>query len=128
MRIEKALNRTEVFACADVTRWELCLADDHERSSGVWLLIAKKGSAKVAITISDALDVALCCGWIDSQRKSYLQRCSPRPPRIIRGSKLNVERAGALIDAGRIRAPSLAEVTAALADGQMPREAAESAG
>jgi len=111
---------------------ESWLADHHERSSGVWLLIAKKGSDKVTVTISDALDVALCYGWIDSQRKSYdmnyyLQRNSPRRPRIP-GAKLNVERVGALIDAGRMRAPRLAEVTAAQAGGQVPRESAESAG
>jgi uncharacterized protein YdeI (YjbR/CyaY-like superfamily) len=86
------------------------------------LLIAKKGSEKTSVTISDALDVALCYGWIDSQRVGrdtdyYLQRYSPRRPRS-NWSRLNVQRAGALIDAGRMRPPGLAEVAAARADGR----------
>lgn len=117
----EALKNTEVLTCTDVTRWESWLADHHEQSSGIWLLIAKKDSDKVSVTISDALDVALCYGWIDSQRKSYdtnyyLQRYSPRRPRSP-WSKLIVERVEALIDAGRMRAPGLAEVAAAQADG-----------
>jgi uncharacterized protein YdeI (YjbR/CyaY-like superfamily) len=98
------------------------LAEHHEQSSGIWLLIAKKGSDKVSVTIGDALDVALCYGWIDSQRNGYdtdyyLQRYSPRRPRSP-WSKLNVERAQALIDTGRMRAPGLAEMAAAQADGR----------
>jgi uncharacterized protein YdeI (YjbR/CyaY-like superfamily) len=117
-----ALNNTDVLTCTEVTQWESWLADHHEQSSGVWLPIAKKGSDKVSVTISDALDVALCYGWIDSQRKGYdanyyLQRYSPRRPKSP-WSKLNVERVEALIDAGRMRAPGLAEVAAAQADGR----------
>jgi uncharacterized protein YdeI (YjbR/CyaY-like superfamily) len=118
----EALDGAEILACADVNGWESWLADHHRQSSGVWLLIAKKGSAMVSVTISDALDVALCYGWIDSQRKGYdtdyyLQRYSPRRPRSP-WSRLNVERVEALIDAGRMRAPGLAEVAAAQADGR----------
>lgn len=118
----EALNNNEVLACTGVKRWESWLADHHEQSSGIWLLIAKKGSGKVSVTISDALDVALCYGWIDSQRKSYdtnyyLQRYSPRRPKSP-WSKLNVQRVEALIDAGRMRAPGLAEVAVAQADGR----------
>jgi uncharacterized protein YdeI (YjbR/CyaY-like superfamily) len=118
----EALNDTEVIHCADVRKWESWLAEHHEQSSGVWLLIAKKGSDKASVTIDDALDVALCYGWIDSQRKgyeadSYLQRYSPRRPGSP-WSKLNVERVEALIDAGRLRAPGLVEVAAAQADGR----------
>lgn len=113
---------TEVLACTDVTRWESWLADHHEQSSGIWLLIAKKGSDEASVSIGEALDVALCYGWIDSQRKShdtncYLQRYSPRRPRSP-WSKRNVERVEALIDAGRMRAPGLVEVAAAQADGR----------
>jgi uncharacterized protein YdeI (YjbR/CyaY-like superfamily) len=112
----------EVLACADLTEWESWLADHHEQSGGIWLLIAKKGSDQVSVTISDALDVALCYGWIDSQRKGhdpdhYLQRYSPRR-RGSPWSRLNVERIEALIDAGRMRARGLAEVAAARADGR----------
>jgi uncharacterized protein YdeI (YjbR/CyaY-like superfamily) len=117
-----ALDEGEVLACSDVSEWESWLADHHDRSRGIWLLIARKGSAKRSVTISDALDVVLCYGWIDSQRKShdadhYLQRYSPRRPGSP-WSRLNVERVQALIDAGRMRAPGLAEVAAAEADGR----------
>jgi uncharacterized protein YdeI (YjbR/CyaY-like superfamily) len=98
------------------------LADHHRQSGGIWLLIAKKGSDRVSVTIGDALDVALCYGWIDSQRRAhdadhYLQRYSRRRPGSP-WSKLNVERVEALTDAGRMRAPGLAEVAAAQADGR----------
>jgi len=102
--------------------WESWLATHHAQSPGIWLLIAKKNAAKPLITIGEALDVALCYGWIDSQRKgfddkSYLQRYSPR-----RGkspwSRLNVDRVAALSEAGRMRAAGLAEVAAAQADGR----------
>jgi uncharacterized protein YdeI (YjbR/CyaY-like superfamily) len=113
---------TEILTCTDFREWESWLADHHEQSSGIWLLIAKKGSDKVSVTISDALDVALSYGWIDSQRRShdrdyYLQRYSPRRPGSP-WSLLNVKRVDALIDAGRMRAPGLAEVAAAQADGR----------
>ena len=96
-------NNSDVLLCTDVTRWESWLADHHNHSSGIWLLIAKKGSDKVSVTISDALDVALCHGWIDSQRKGYdtnyyLQRYSPRRPQSP-WSRLNVKRVEALTGA-----------------------------
>jgi len=117
-----APDAADVLACADVAEWESWLADHHGQSSGIWLLIAKTGSDRVSVTISDALDVALCYGWIDSQRRShdadhYLQRYSPRRPGSA-WSRLNVERVEALIDAGRMRAPGLEQVAAAQADGR----------
>lgn len=118
----RALNNAEVIAFTDATQWESWLAKHHERSSGLWLLIAKKGSDRKLITISDALDVALCYGWIDSQRKgcdanSYLQRYSPRTPKSP-WSKLNAERAEALIGVKRMRAPGLTAIAAAQSDGR----------
>ena len=109
-------------AWATIKQWESWLAEHHEQSSGLWLLIAKKGSSKASITISEALDVALCYGWIDSQRKGrdedyYLQRYSPRRSKSP-WSKLNVERAQALIAARRMRKPGLAAIAAAKADGR----------
>jgi uncharacterized protein YdeI (YjbR/CyaY-like superfamily) len=116
------MGETEGLACADAAAWESWLADHHEVSTGTWLLIARKGSDELSVTISDALDVALCYGWIDSQRKShdanfYLQRYSPRRHGSP-WSRLNVERVEALIDAGRMQARGLAEVAAARADGR----------
>ena len=93
------------------------------------MLIAKKGSGKVSVTISDALDVALCYGWIDSQRKRYdadyyLQRYSRRRSKSP-WSKLNVRRVDALMGAGRMRAPGMVEVAAAQADGRWPADAVQ---
>lgn len=109
-------------AWTTVSQWESWLADHHEQADGLWLLIAKKGSRRATITIGEALDVALCYGWIDSQRRGcnadyYLQRYSPRRSRSP-WSKLNVERAEALIAQRRMRKPGLAAIAAAKADGR----------
>ncbi|MEW2354216.1 YdeI/OmpD-associated family protein [Spirillospora sp. NPDC029432] len=106
----------------DAAAWEAWLADHHETEGGVWLKIAKKRSAATSITIGEALEVALCYGWIDSQRKShdedyYLQRYSRRR-KGSPWSRENVERVEALTAAGRMRPPGLAEVAAARADGR----------
>lgn len=94
----------------------------HNTSAGVWLKIAKKGSRRAGITIDEARDTALCYGWIDSQRKGldreyFLQRYSPR-----RGSspwsKLNADRARALVAMGRMTPAGHAEIDAAKVDGR----------
>jgi uncharacterized protein YdeI (YjbR/CyaY-like superfamily) len=104
----------------DAAEWEAWLAGHHEEPDGAWLVVARKG--RPGIAIGDALNVALCYGWIDSQRKahdatSFLQRYSRRRPGSP-WSRINVERAEALIEAGRMRPPGLAEVEAAKADGR----------
>ncbi|WP_068923653.1 YdeI/OmpD-associated family protein [Planobispora rosea] len=106
----------------DAARWEAWLAEHHGDDGGVWLKIAKKGSPVAAVTIGQALDVALCYGWIDSQRKSCDEHCFlQRYSRRRKGSpwsRENVERVEALTAAGRMRPPGLAEVAAARADGR----------
>jgi uncharacterized protein YdeI (YjbR/CyaY-like superfamily) len=106
----------------DAASWEAWLKKHHGESEGVWLLIAKKGASRKALEISDALDVALCFGWIDSQRKghdadSYLQRYSRRRPGSP-WSERNVQRAETLIAQKRMHAPGLAEIEAARGDGR----------
>ncbi|HET9163800.1 MAG TPA: YdeI/OmpD-associated family protein [Solirubrobacterales bacterium] len=91
-------------------------------SEGVWLKIAKKGSGAKSVTYAEALEVALCFGWIDSQKRGYdekhfLQRFTPRRPRG-RWSRINRERAEGLIASGRMRPAGLAEVEAAKGDGR----------
>ncbi|GIH78146.1 hypothetical protein Plo01_45750 [Planobispora longispora] len=107
---------------ADAARWEAWLAEHHGDEGGVWLKIAKKGSPVAAVTIGQALDVALCYGWIDSQRKAHDEHCFlQRYSRRRKGSpwsRENVERVEALTAAGRMRPPGLAEVAAAQADGR----------
>ncbi|MEU4341221.1 YdeI/OmpD-associated family protein [Nocardia sp. NPDC023852] len=113
---------TEIRTCADVAQWEGWLADNHDRATSVWLKIAKKGAADTTITIAEALDGALCFGWIDSHRRRldtdyYLQRYSPRRPKSP-WSKVNVAKAEALVASGRMRAPGFAAIAEARFDGR----------
>lgn len=96
--------------------------EEHGDSPGLWLKIAKKGSGIMSVSYAEALDLALCFGWIDSQKrgfdeKHFLQRFTPRRPRG-RWSRINREKAEALIEAGRMRPTGMAEVEAAKADGR----------
>jgi uncharacterized protein YdeI (YjbR/CyaY-like superfamily) len=112
----------DIIAFADAAQWESWLADHHARTAGVWVKIAKKRSGKPSVAVTECLDVALCYGWIDSQRKTadedhYLQRYSPRRPNSP-WSPRNVGKVEALIAAGRMREPGLAAIRAAQADGR----------
>ena len=102
--------------------WDAWLAAHHADSPGLWLKIAKKGAAGRTVSYSDALDVALCHGWIDGQKgrhddEYWLQRFTPRKPGS-NWSKINTERAAALIASGRMRPAGLREVERAQADGR----------
>ncbi len=101
---------------------EAWLEDNHATSEGIWLKIAKKDSGVRSVSYAEALQVALCFGWIDSQKRGhderhFLQRFTPRRPRG-RWSRINRDKAEALIDAGTMRPAGLAEVEAAKADGR----------
>ena len=111
-----------MFEFADAAGWDAWLAAHHDAQPDAWLRIAKRHSGLVSITVAEALDVALCYGWIDGQRKaldevSFLQRYSHRRPGSS-WSKVNVAKVKALLAAGRMRPPGLAEVEAAQADGR----------
>ncbi|MEO6094608.1 MAG: hypothetical protein ABIW76_02665, partial [Fibrobacteria bacterium] len=115
-------DQCDVQDFAGPAEWEAWLKRHHGEPGGVWLKIAKKGSGKPSIAISDALDVALCYGWIDSHRRGldafhFLQRYSLRRSKSP-WSRINVDRAEALIAAKRMRAPGLEEIRAAKADGR----------
>lgn len=104
------------------TELEDWLEENHDSADGVWLKIAKKGAAEPSITYAEALELVLCFGWIDSQKRGFdgqhfLQRFTPRRPRG-RWSKINRGKAEALIEAGKMRPAGLAEVEAAKADGR----------
>ncbi|WP_174184881.1 YdeI/OmpD-associated family protein [Nocardia barduliensis] len=116
------LEGTEVLALNDVAQWESWLAANHDRAAAVWLKIAKKRAAGTTISIAEALDGALCFGWIDSHRRGldadhYLQRYSPRRSKSP-WSQVNVAKAEALIAEGRMRAPGFAAIAAARSDGR----------
>ncbi len=108
------------FASAGaVAEW---LDRNHASSTGIWLKIAKKGAAEPSVSYAEALEAALCFGWIDAQKRprddtSWLQRFTPRKPRSV-WSRVNRERAEALILAGRMRTAGLSEVERARADGR----------
>jgi uncharacterized protein YdeI (YjbR/CyaY-like superfamily) len=111
----------EVSSPADWSEW---LRSNHARSRGVLLRIAKKG-AKRTISYAEALDVALAWGWIDSQKRAldtnaWAQRFSPRKADSP-WSKVNRAKAEALIAAGAMEAPGLAEVERAKRDGRWER-------
>jgi uncharacterized protein YdeI (YjbR/CyaY-like superfamily) len=111
-----------VHLFCDPGRLEAWLEQSHDSSAGVWLKIAKKGTGKRSVTYGEALELALCFGWIDSQKRGFdeayfLQRFTPRRPRG-RWSKINREKAETLIAAKRMRPAGLTEVEAAKADGR----------
>jgi uncharacterized protein YdeI (YjbR/CyaY-like superfamily) len=102
--------------------WESWLEAEHASSPGVWLKIAKKGAGVPTVSYPDALAGALCFGWIDGQKGRldddyWLQRFTPRKPGS-RWSRVNTDKAAALIEAGRMRPAGLAEVERAKADGR----------
>lgn len=106
----------------DAAAWEAWLAGHHAEATEAWLRIAKRGSGIATVPTAEALDVALCWGWIDGQRESlddlsFQQRYCPRRPRSS-WSQVNQALVEALTAAGRMRPPGLAEVAAAQADGR----------
>ena len=108
------------FPSAEV--WEEWLEEHHASASGIWLKMAKKQSGIASVSQPEAVEVALCYGWIDGQRDRFdeqwfLQRFTPRRPRS-KWSKINREKALALIEHGRMRPAGLREVERAKADGR----------
>ncbi len=102
--------------------WERWLEENHATSAGVWLRLAKKDSGLQSVTYAEALDVALCYGWIDGQKKAYddaawLQKFTPRGRKSI-WSKVNRQKAQALIDNGRMRHAGLDAIAQAKRDGR----------
>ena len=102
--------------------WEAFLEERHATSDGLWLKIAKKGSGIESVTYDQAVEVALCYGWIDGQVRRfdesyYLQRFTPRRPRS-KWSKVNREKVAELIERDEMKDAGLREVERAKADGR----------
>lgn len=102
--------------------WDNWLAENHPKSNGVWLKIAKKGKGVTSVNYAEALDVAICYGWIDGQKQKFddqffLQKFTPRRPRSL-WSKINREKVENLIAAGKMKPAGMAEVDAAKSDGR----------
>ena len=112
----------ELLAFDSPAAWERWLAREHRRSSGLWLKIAKRDSGVITIGYQEALEVALCWGWIDGQRGRhdatyFLTRFTPRKPRS-RWSQRNCALAEVLIAKGAMRPAGLVEVERARGDGR----------
>jgi uncharacterized protein YdeI (YjbR/CyaY-like superfamily) len=104
---------------AEFRKW---LAANHEKIDGLWLRMFKKASGQATVTYAEALDEALCHGWIDGQRKSFdehsfIQKFTPRRARS-KWSKLNTQHAERLIQAGKMGRAGLAAIEAAKDDGR----------
>jgi len=103
-------------------KWMDWLAKHHDKSTGVWLKIAKKDSGIASVTYDEALEFALCYGWIDGQKKGFddkywLQKFTPRGPKSI-WSKINTEKAERLIASGEMKPAGLTAIEAAKKDGR----------
>lgn len=112
----------EIIAFPSPQSWESWLVQHHSVSNGIWLRFFKKGSGVTSVTFAEALDEALCYGWIDGQAKKYddaswLQKFTPRRSKSI-WSKRNREHIERLIKAGKMQPAGLKEVEKAKADGR----------
>ncbi|RKH65761.1 hypothetical protein D7W81_16470 [Corallococcus aberystwythensis] len=118
----KAKQELPVVPFASEKAWEKWLEKHHTDAPGVWVKLAKLESGIPSVTYAQALEVALCYGWIDGQKDSFdaeywLQRFTPRKPRS-KWSKINCGKVEALVAAGRMKPAGLREVEAARADGR----------
>ena len=108
---------------SDAAAWRQWLAENHEQPTGVWLVLAKKGTTEpTSLSYDEALDEALCHGWIDGQvqrrdERTYKQRFTPRRARS-KWSKRNVGIVARLLSDGRMHPAGLAAVDEAKADGR----------
>jgi uncharacterized protein YdeI (YjbR/CyaY-like superfamily) len=112
----------EILEFVSAKEWSRWLAQNHAVSPGVWVRMAKKSCPRPLLAYAEALDAALCHGWIDARKKgegenTFLQRFTPRAKRSI-WSKINRAKVLALIEEGRMLPAGLREVERAKADGR----------
>ena len=112
----------EILPFSSAGMWEAWLEEHHASSEGVWIKFAKKGSGIETVSYAEALDAALCYGWIDGQTRGFddeywLQRYTPRRPRS-KWSKINREKVANLTEVGKMKPAGLREVERARADGR----------
>ena len=119
---ERGKDGRPVLAFATQAEWEAWLEAEHAGSDGVWIRFAKKGSGVPSVAYAEAVEVALCYGWIDSLVKSvderfYLQKFTPRRARS-KWSRVNREKVEELTKQGRMKPAGLEQVGLAKADGR----------
>jgi uncharacterized protein YdeI (YjbR/CyaY-like superfamily) len=122
MSMKKALPEQPLLMFESASDWEAWLKENHENSAGVRLQIAKKGSGHTSVSYAEALDVALCYGWIDGQKlpmddRFFIQKFTPRRAKSI-WSKVNTEKVEQLIKQGRMQPAGIKQIEAAKADGR----------
>jgi len=115
-------HRDPIVSPASATAWEEWLEEHHRTSPGVWLKIPKKGSGVPGPTYAEALETAICFGWIDGQKAAHdelawLQRFTRRGPRS-KWSRINREKAVRLTAEDRMRPAGLEQVDLARGDGR----------
>jgi uncharacterized protein YdeI (YjbR/CyaY-like superfamily) len=115
-------NDLPVMLFEDQKNWAAWLEQNHAASSGLWLRLAKKASGLNSVSYAEAVEAALCYGWIDGQAKSYdasswLQKFTPRGVKSI-WSKINREKAQKLIESSQMKPAGLKAVEAAKQDGR----------
>jgi uncharacterized protein YdeI (YjbR/CyaY-like superfamily) len=125
IRRQKEVLIDEIAEFESSSQWDKWLAKNHSKSKGIWIRFFKKASDISSVSTSDALDVALCFGWITGQakpydEKSWLGRFVPRRPKSI-WSKINTKRAEMLIRQGRMKSAGLKQVEEAKRDGRWDR-------
>lgn len=111
-----------IILFAKQSDWQKWLKENHATSRGLWVRFAKKNSGIESASYAEALDVALCYGWIDGQKKSYdettwLQKFTPRGAKSV-WSKINRGKAEELIKAGKMKAAGLKTIESARLDGR----------
>lgn len=121
----------EILLCKEPVEWEEFLSREWNKTPGIWLKFAKKNSGEVSINYDQALDIALCYGWIDSQARSfdekfYLQKFTPRGKKSI-WSKVNTAHIARLTKEGRMKEGGIAQVKAAQSDGRWDQAYSSSA-
>jgi uncharacterized protein YdeI (YjbR/CyaY-like superfamily) len=121
-RAKQAKPDLPLLECPTRAAWSAWLAENHESSDGIWLKLAKKVAATPTVTYAEALEEALCYGWIDSQKGALndeysRQRFTRRGPRS-KWSQINRDRAEQLVAAGRMQPAGRHQIEAAKADGR----------
>jgi len=114
-------NSESIHGFSTQAAWTAWLEKNHRRCPGLWLRLARKGSELKSVTYGEALEVALCYGWIDGQKRgesdeTWLQRFLPRSARSV-WSKINREKARALVASGRMKAAGHEAIVAAKKNG-----------
>lgn len=120
--IKKPRSEIGILSFPDSKKWNVWLSKNHAKSDGIWVKFFKKDSGIKSINHEQALDEALCFGWIDGQTdkyddKSWLQKFTPRRAKSM-WSKRNVERAEQLISLKRMQSSGIMEINKAKKDGR----------